>query len=84
MSHHAVSCNYISWSVKTNGVMLWNTHHSSSSTLKVLALENMLSYAPIRVKTESTGHSLRGVNATFNDQGILTHLAFFAGTSMPS
>lgn len=33
-------------------------YHSSSSTLNVLAFENMLSYAPILVKIESTGHNL--------------------------
>ena len=36
-------------------------YHSSSSTLKVLAFENMLSYAPIRVRMESTGHMLSKV-----------------------
>ena len=34
------------------------SYHSSSSTLNVLAFENMLSYAPILVKIESTGHNL--------------------------
>lgn len=38
------------------------THHSSSSTLKVLALENMLSYAPIRVMIISTGLNLNSVH----------------------
>ena len=37
------------------------THHSSSSTLKVLALENILSYAPIRVMIISTGLNLDNV-----------------------
>lgn len=34
------------------------TYHSSSSTLNVLALENMLSYAPILVRMASTGQRL--------------------------
>jgi hypothetical protein len=34
------------------------TYHSSSSTLKVLALENILSYAPMRVRIVSIGQSL--------------------------
>lgn len=33
-------------------------YHSSSSTLNVLAFENILSYAPIRVKIASTGDNL--------------------------
>ena len=35
-----------------------HTYHSSSSTLNVLAFENMLSYAPIRVRIVSTGQIL--------------------------
>lgn len=44
------------------------TYHSSSSTLKVLAWENMLSYAPIRVMIASTGLSL---NTTLVSQDFL-------------
>ena len=60
-------------------------YHSSSSTLKVLAFENMLSYAPMRVKIASTGHSLG-----MDQQGSRVskrhgqYRARLAGTNMPS
>lgn len=38
--------------------------HSSNSTLNVLAFENILSYAPIRVRIESTGVNLALVAGT--------------------
>lgn len=61
-------------------------YHSSSSTLNVLAFENMLSYAPIRVSIASTGESLEwGFQLSGSARNTdKTNLAFAAGTSIPS
>lgn len=67
--------------------IITTTYHSSSSTLKVLAFENMLSYAPILVRIVSTGQIL--YIAKCQPHSSLKHLAYtnradFAGTNMPS
>lgn len=48
-------------------------HHSSSSTLNVLAFENILSYAPIRVRIVSTGQILA------QKEGISVNVSIQAG-----
>lgn len=63
-------------------------YHSSNSTLKVLAFENMLSYAPMRVRIASTGQSLlvdigEGV-LWVAEHTTATYLADWAGTRIPS
>lgn len=60
-------------------------HHSSNSTLKVLAFENMLSYAPMRVRIASTGQSLESlIRTSFWWLGQATDRADSAGTRIPS
>ena len=75
-------------SVHSQGLDTRCPYHSSNSTLNVLAFENMLSYAPIRVKMESTGERLSETLALdLIFKGLkprASYRADFAGTSIPS
>ena len=67
-----------------------DSHHSSSSTLNVLAFENMLSYAPIRVRIVSTGQILvqkEQISVSASIQAGIereANRALEAGTNIPS